>query len=84
MEEPAHEHDCEVCIFVGADAPEPGEPETNQVDLYIHLSERGRHTAIRRFSSDGPDYASMSLDFGAERLTRYKTVFDAARARGLL
>jgi hypothetical protein len=35
--EPAHDHDCENCIFVGADFAQPGEPPVNQVDMYVQM-----------------------------------------------
>ncbi len=79
-----HTHDCEDCIFVGGDGPQPGEPRVNQVDMYVHLHAKPFGTTlIRRYSSDGPEYASMPVGMGAERIEKYSRVAYAARAMGL-
>lgn len=58
---PAHKHDCRACLFVGADTPQKGERRVNRVDMWIHPNRSGMHTLIRRYSSDPPDYASMTF-----------------------
>ena len=44
---PRYSHDCDCCRFVGFDG---------DADVYMH-----GETVIRRFSSDGPDYASFPM-----------------------
>lgn len=60
--EPAYQHDCEACQFVGQTSPRPGEEPVNVVDLWRHDHKpEGRVTLIRRFSSDGSDYTSTTI-----------------------
>ncbi len=84
MSGPVHTHDCEACIFVGAEAPAAGEPRTNQVDLYIHLHDRpGGNTLIRRYSSEGADYGAVDEEIG-KFLEKYAVIVAAAKAIGLI
>ncbi len=81
--EPAHTHDCDECIFVGADGPVEGEPRTNQVDMYVHLSTRPfGGSLIRRYSSEGADYGSFDPETG-RRFEKYRRVIAAAEALGI-
>lgn len=80
VEEPAFEHDCSACIFVGGDSPQPGEPPVNQVDMYVHRGPSSL-TLIRRYGSEPADYASRSYPVHSER---YERVMDAARKVGVV
>lgn len=78
MNEPLYTHDCASCSYVGVAAPAPGEPRCNGVDLYFHRNPSGRLTLIRRFGSDGADYASHSV----QRPSDIKTIKDCSDLSG--
>jgi hypothetical protein len=48
---PLHTHDCKGCTFLGT---------LDNVDLYHCLQGIGSPALIARYSSDGPDYSSLS------------------------
>jgi hypothetical protein len=56
---PYHEHDCEACIYLGYSFVEDLGKLVN-TDYYF--CPEGKDI-IARFSSDGPDYASMPVGF---------------------
>lgn len=75
---PAHDHDCEGCIYVGSDAPQPGERRVNQVDMYIC-----NNSLIRRYSSEPSDYgSSLLVGLVGGPGERYLRVVAAAHALG--
>jgi hypothetical protein len=78
---PIHEHDCDGCIFVGIDAPERGEPRTNQVDCYIHINPSGRITAIRRYGDEPSNNGAMDTE---APVSKYRRVLDMAKERGVI
>jgi hypothetical protein len=81
---PLYQHDCTTCRFLGCDDPQPGEPRCNGVDMYIHdgLQRMGPFTAgpcvVRRYSSEGGDYGSWSVD-AFPIPGKYQRVIDAWR-----
>jgi hypothetical protein len=79
--EPAYEHDCADCRFVGTDHPVAGEPAVNQVDMYVHVSPQ-HYTLIRRYSSDPPNYGSW--EYPGHMTPRYQRVLDAGRRAGII
>lgn len=83
--EPVHEHDCNVCIFLGQDGPLPGEPKCNVVDLYICTQGRtpDNYALIRRYSSEGGDYGCWT--YGVKSASsRYNINEELARAKGIV
>ena len=85
MEQPVHQHDCDICVFVGADTPQPGEPRVNQVDMYVHPSAHiYNRSLIRRYSSSGPDYTSIPECMVQDNNEKFLRVVEAARMIGVL
>lgn len=80
-EEPAFEHDCDRCVFVGNDQPQQNEPRVNQVDMYVHRSP-SHVSLIRRYGSEPANYASQAW---SDHLSpNFQRVSDAARRNGLI
>jgi hypothetical protein len=82
--EPAHEHDCSVCHYLGQDVSNQGEPATNAVDLYICAQGYDRqedYSLIRRYGSEGGNYGCLPLSHAGPR---YATAILRARERGLI
>ena len=82
MDTPVHDHDCDGCIYLGGEGPRPGEPPTNQVDMYFCPKSDGG-TLLRRYSSEGAEYASFPTDIAA-RFEKYQTGYRIAQMRGLI
>lgn len=58
-------HDCRHCVLIAIDAPRPGEPRVNAVDVYRHAGRTEQETlTIRRFSSEPCDYRARHNDYG--------------------
>jgi len=74
---PVHDHDCERCRYVGADAPQQGEPRCNQVDMYICKS-----SLVRRYGSEGARYGSWDVRMGSDMPDKYRRVATAGLACG--
>ena len=81
--EPAYEHDCAECQFVGTDHAVPGEPQTNQVDMYVHPSPNRREwTLLRRYSSEPSNNGTVT--YPGHMSPRYQRVLDAGRRAGII
>jgi len=52
-----YEHDCKKCRWVGWFCPTKDFPPMN---VYLCKRDNGKETVIIRYSSDGPDYWSMT------------------------
>ena len=83
MSDPAHQHDCVRCVFVGADRAHDGEPATNQVDMYVHRGPT-QTGLIRRYGSEPASNGSWSTAKAGPVPARYQSVLDAGRRLGLL
>jgi hypothetical protein len=57
MTEPQYQHDCDRCVFLGR-ATAPEQDMLPLADLWLCPCDSGAHTLIRRYSSEGSDYAS--------------------------
>jgi hypothetical protein len=65
---PRYKHDCDSCTWLGtitypAPLSDDSAPMRN-ADLYCCVKCIGGPSLIARYSSDGPDYASLSATFG--------------------
>jgi len=60
MTEPQYQHDCERCVFLGR-ATAPEQDTLPLADLWLCPSDSGAHTLIRRYSSEGSEYASSPI-----------------------
>lgn len=78
-DKPVWEHDCDVCIYLGAEGPRPGEPRTNRVDMYCHPN---HGSVIRRYSSRPDDYAAVPVEI-ARNIEKYQTNYRIMQMRGL-
>lgn len=61
--EPAYEHDCDKCVYLGTTGPITKQQKTNATDHYSCSSRWPQGTTlIQRFSSEPSDYASRSIE----------------------
>lgn len=61
---PLYTHDCDKCIFLGTWRKNPDCDNQQDFDLYVcqSLTNLPSTNCLARFSNDGPDYASMTLE----------------------
>ena len=48
--QPRFQHDCTRCVLIGT---------TNEHDIYLHSTEPGGETLVRRYGDEGSEYGSM-------------------------
>jgi len=76
---PLYTHDCDKCRFLGIDVRRHGEPQCNGVDMYVCESVLGRPLLLRRYSSEGPNYGCLDVEYIHYDNERYGHMIQHAR-----